>query len=238
MAKLEKVKNISMVESVTNQIENAIFTGEYQPGDKLPSIRALQEILGASLGTVRESLAILEQKGILEVRKGAKGGFFIRRVSPQHMINSIEFLMRYMTISHKELYEFRANVETGLFRLVTRRATKADMESFRDYLDKLRDCINKGQKGWFRLIKIENDLRLRCLKIINNRAYQIVLTPIISNLQDYARYHRFGGDGETREAVAYWEKIIPAIEARDEKKVGRLVEQLLYRFMELLEENA
>lgn len=234
MAKLKKVKNISMVESVTRQIEDAILAGEYQPGDKLPSIRALQEILGASLGTVRESLVILEQKGLLDVRKGAKGGFFIRKVSSDQMINSIEMLMRHMTISHKELYEFRANVERGLFHLVTRRASKEDIGRFWDYLDQMKACQGGGMPGWFKLIKIENDLRKRCLNIINNQTYQIVLIPIISNLQEYARNYQFGGDNETREAVEYWEKIIPAIAERDEEKVGVLVEKLMYRFMELL----
>lgn len=225
-----------MVESVTKQIEDAILAGEYQPGDKLPSIRALQEILGASLGTVRESLVILEQKGLLDVRKGAKGGFFIRKVSSEHMISSIEVLMRHMTISHKELYEFRANVESGLFRLVARRASKEDMDRFWGYLDEMKACQNKGMSGWFKLIKIENDLRKRCLNIVNNQTYQVVLIPIISNLQGYARNYRFGGDNETREAIDYWEKIIPAMAKRDEKDVGILIEKLLYRFMELLTE--
>lgn len=237
MTKLKKAKNISLVENVTSQIEDAILDGEYGPGDKLPSTRELQDILGASLGTVRESLAILEQKGLLEVRKGAKGGFFIRKVSTRHMINSIEMLMRHMVISHRELYEFRATVEAGLFRLVTQRASDGDIKELRNYLERLKGCIGQGQPGWFKLIQIENELRKKCLTIIDNRTYEVVLTPIINNLQDYARYHRFGGDQETREAVAFWEKIIPAIEQRDEEAVARSVKSLLYRFMQLLENN-
>jgi DNA-binding FadR family transcriptional regulator len=237
MPKLKKAKNISLVENVTSQIETAILDGEYKPGDKLPSTRELQDILGASLGTVRESLAILEQKGLLEVRKGARGGFFIRKVSTKHMINSIEMLMRHMVISHRELYEFRATVEAGLFRLVTQRASDDDIKDLWTDLERLKACIGQGQPGWFKLIQIENEIRKKCLMIIDNRTYEVVLTPIINNLQNYAQYHRFGGEQETGEAVAFWEKIIPAIDQRDEETVAKFVKDLLYRFMKLLEKN-
>lgn len=237
MAKLKKANNISLVENVTQQIEEAIIDGEYKTGDKLPSTRELQTILEASLGTVRESLAILEQKGLLEVRKGAKGGFFVRKVSTEHMINSIETLMRHMVISHKELYEFRATVEAGMFRLFTQRASDNDINFFRNHLDKIRGCMNQGQAGWIKLIEIENDLRKKCLSVINNRTYFVVLTPIINNLQGYAQYHRFGGNQEIMEAVSFWEKIIPAIVERDEETVARMIKKMLYRFMALLENN-
>ncbi len=75
MPKLQKAKSLSLVENVVHQIEEAVLTGEYKVGDKLPSTRQLQDILGASLGTIREGLARLEQKGLIEVKKGTKGGF-------------------------------------------------------------------------------------------------------------------------------------------------------------------
>ncbi len=56
MPKLEKTKNLSLVEDVTHQIEDAILYGEYKPGDKLPSTRKLQEVFGASLGNIRINL--------------------------------------------------------------------------------------------------------------------------------------------------------------------------------------
>ncbi len=70
---LKKAKSLSLVRNVVQQIEAAILAGEYGVGDKLPSTRQLQDILGASLGTIREGLARLEQKGLVTVKKGTKG---------------------------------------------------------------------------------------------------------------------------------------------------------------------
>ncbi|MCD4720515.1 MAG: GntR family transcriptional regulator [Desulfobacula sp.] len=238
MPKLQKAKNLSLVEDVTRQIEEAILDGEYKPGDKLPSTRKLQEVLGASLGTIRESLAILEQKGLLFVRKGSKGGFFIHEITTQPMTNSIEMLMRHMVLSHRELYEFRATVEAGLIRLVVQRASDEQIQIFREYLDKLKICLNQGHVGWMKLIDIEQDLRREFLHVIKNRTYEAVLIPIINNLHEYTLQHLPGGSQEAQSAYDYWEKIIPAVADRDEDKAAGLIKELLFHFMDLIQNRA
>ena len=234
MAILQKATNLSLVENVTQQIENAILKNEYKPGDKLPSTRELQTIFGASLGTIRESLAILEQKSLLEVKKGAKGGFFIKTLTTRPMENSLELLMLHGMISHRELYEFRTNIETGVVRLVVQRATDDDIDLLCDYHVKLNACKGKGSSGWINLINIENDIRKEFLRIIRNRTYEIVLIPIIRNLQQYARQHLPGGNHEIDLACDYWDQIIPAISERDGHKAARLIKKLLYRFMDII----
>lgn len=234
MAKLHKARKLSLVEDVTQQIEGAILDREYQPGDKLPSTRQLQEILGASLGTIRESLAILEQKGLLEVRKGAKGGFFVREVTTGPISRSLEMLMRHMALSHRELYEFRATVEAGVIRLVVQRASDEEIKDFHQYLEKFRACLNKGNPGWMMLVDVEQDLRRDLLKVINNRTYKAVLLPIINNLVEYARYYLPGGDAETQAAYDYWVRIMSAIAQRQEDQAAAQVKNLLFHFMELL----
>lgn len=234
MAKLQKARNLSLVEDVTRQIEEAILDGEYKPGDKLPPTRKLQEVFGASLGTIRESLAILEQKGLLYVRKGSKGGFFIREITTKPMANSLEMLMRHMVLSHRELYEFRATVEAGLIRLVVQKASDEQIQVFWEYLDKFKACLNQGNDGWMKLVKIENDLRREFLHVIKNRTYEVVLTPIINNLHEYALQHLPGGSQEAQAAYDYWEKIIPAVADHDEDRAASLIKELLFHFMDLI----
>lgn len=234
MAKLKKARNLSLVEDVVRQIEGAILDGEYVPGDKLPSTRELMEIFGASLGTIRESLAIVENKGLLEVRKGSKGGFFIRDLSTDPMANSLELLMRHRSLSPRELYEFRATVEAGVIRLVVQRAGEADLERFNAYLDKFALCLNEGQDGFWKLCEIEQELRKEFLRVIDNRTYEAVLMPIISNLLESARHKIEAGNKETQAAYDYWKKIIPAVADRDEDKAASLIKGLLFYFMEAM----
>ncbi|MBT4288225.1 MAG: FadR family transcriptional regulator [Deltaproteobacteria bacterium] len=234
MAKLQKAQNLSLVEDVTRQIEEAILDGEYKPGDKLPSTRELQKILGASLGTVRESLTKLEQKGLLKVLKGAKGGFFVREITISSMMDSLETLMKHMVLSHRELYEFRATIEAGLVRLVVKRASNQQIKKIKKYLNKLKNCLNKGHQGWIELVDVEQELRREFLKVADNRLYEAVLVPIIDKLSSYAELFLPGRDNEAKEAYEYWQKIIPAIAKRNEDEATRFTRELLYHFMDLL----
>lgn len=238
MAKLRKAKNLSLVKDVSQQIENAILTKEYSPGDRLPSTRELQEILGASLGTIRESLAILEQKGLLDVRKGAKGGFFVREISTEPLESSLEMLMRHMIISHDELYEFRTTNEARVAQLVVQKITDDQVDVLWEYLDKMKSCIGKGKTGWIKFVNIENDLRKEFLHIIQNRTYELVLTPIINNLQRYSSINLSGGNQETKLACNYWEKIIPAIAKRDEDETAILIKKLLFSFRDIIVQHS
>ena len=54
-----------LVDSVVQQIEETILAGHFKTGEKLPKTSDLQTILGASIGTIREAVAILEQKGLV-----------------------------------------------------------------------------------------------------------------------------------------------------------------------------
>lgn len=237
MPKLRKAKKLSLVEDVVLQIEDAILDREYIPGDKLPSTRKLQEILGASLGTIRESLAVLEQKGLLVVRKGAKGGFFIREITTQPMTESLEMLLRHMSLTPRELYEFRATLEAGVIRLVVQRANEEQIQLFMAYLDKFKFCLNKGQAGWLRLVEFEQELRKDFMTVIQNRTYEAVLLPINTGLLEYARNNLPGGQKEAQDAYDYWKKILPAVAERDENRAADLIKQLLFHFMELVLNN-
>lgn len=234
MTKLRKARNISLVKDVSRQIEEAILTKEYQPGDRLPSTRELQEILGASLGTIRESLTILEQKGFLDVKKGAKGGFFVREITTTPMINSMEMLMQHMVFSHRELYEFRVPVEVAMIQSVTEKATADQIESFRSYLVKMKNCVGLGNAGWMKLVEIEQNLRRLFLSIMDNRIYEAVLTPMLDTLARYALEYLPGGNAETQLACEYWDKIINAVADRDEDCVAIHVSALLLRFKDII----
>src|SRR6186713_2173748 len=48
----------------------ALLSGRYAAGEKLPTQRALAADLGVTMGSLREALKRLEQMGLIEVRHG------------------------------------------------------------------------------------------------------------------------------------------------------------------------
>jgi GntR family transcriptional repressor for pyruvate dehydrogenase complex len=60
----------SVPDHVFERLREAILAGEYRPGDRLPSQRALAADLDVNMSTVREALGRLEQLRLVEVRHG------------------------------------------------------------------------------------------------------------------------------------------------------------------------
>ena len=63
-------------EQIANAVMAALARGELEPGDKLPSARALAEELRVNPNTVIRAFEVLEQLGITETRRGL--GTFVR----------------------------------------------------------------------------------------------------------------------------------------------------------------
>ena len=64
---------------ISAQIEQAIMSGELEPGDRLPPERTLAAEHGVSRMTVRQALQTLEARGLLRRAIGRSGGSFVAR---------------------------------------------------------------------------------------------------------------------------------------------------------------
>jgi GntR family transcriptional regulator, transcriptional repressor for pyruvate dehydrogenase complex len=67
---LQRVARRSVPDAVFDQILADVVTGEFAPGDALPSERRLAEVLGVSRPAVREALQRVAAAGLVEVRQG------------------------------------------------------------------------------------------------------------------------------------------------------------------------
>jgi DNA-binding transcriptional regulator YhcF (GntR family) len=63
-------------EQLADELRQAITTGEYAPGDRLPSTRELSEVHGIAPMTVRNALRVLEDERLVVARQGR--GVFVR----------------------------------------------------------------------------------------------------------------------------------------------------------------
>lgn len=67
---------------IKNRIAFLIRSGEYQPGDQLPTVRALALALDISYNTVNRSYIDLEREGFLVTRRGR--GTFVSEQAPSN----------------------------------------------------------------------------------------------------------------------------------------------------------
>ena len=120
---LGPVKTISAYELVANQIQRAVHVGLLVPGDRLPGERALAQQLGVARMTVREAVRVLAHEGRITVRRGARGGMWIRAqdVTRRELLRLAADTDRAI----EDVYDFRETVEGASASLAAKRAKLA-----------------------------------------------------------------------------------------------------------------
>src|SRR5436190_1414544 len=74
---LAPIEPTGAVEQVVRRIGEAIGAGLLAPGERLPGQVELADTLGVARMTLRQALAVLEDAGLLEMRRGRTGGAFV-----------------------------------------------------------------------------------------------------------------------------------------------------------------
>ena len=74
---LSPVEPAGAVEQVVRRIGEAIGAGLLAPGERLPGQIELAGTLGVARMTLRQALAVLEDAGLIEIRRGRTGGAFV-----------------------------------------------------------------------------------------------------------------------------------------------------------------
>lgn len=114
------------VDEISAQVREMIAGGRLKPGDRLPSERDLSARLGVSRNTLREALRALEHAGIVEMRKGATGGAFVRFGSSGVIVSGMRDLYHLGAITPEQLTEARVWLSEVVVRVACERATDDD----------------------------------------------------------------------------------------------------------------
>jgi GntR family transcriptional regulator, transcriptional repressor for pyruvate dehydrogenase complex len=132
-------------EEICERIREQLALGVLKPGDKLPAERDLAQQLGVSRNVLREALRSLEMAGVLRLRKGVKGGAFIREGDTGRMNVVMRDMLSLGTISVRELSEARIDVLDLVVRLACANAKPADFEALEANIERTELATREGR---------------------------------------------------------------------------------------------
>jgi GntR family transcriptional repressor for pyruvate dehydrogenase complex len=98
-------------EILAADFRHRILSRNLQPGAPLPSETQIIAKSGLSRATVREALRLLESEGLVEVKRGARGGITVGQPSAAHVARSLALLLTMGEATWRELFAFRRLVE-------------------------------------------------------------------------------------------------------------------------------
>jgi DNA-binding FadR family transcriptional regulator len=131
-------------EYILEQIREAIISGRFKPGDRLPAEREMAQIFGVSRHAVREALRGLESTGLVEIRLGVLGGIYVRDGDPSTVTRAMADLASLGTLSPKSLLEARILLTSNVIRLACERATEEDFRRIEDDIVMTEQHVTKA----------------------------------------------------------------------------------------------
>ena len=156
----QEVRQNRVFEDVVAQVEEAILQGHLKAGSRLPAERELVEIFKASRGTLREALRVLEQKGLIDIKTGVKGGAVVKDLTTRQVSESLALLIRSQKASLRDLAEFREGVEGMVAALAVERATKQDVRQLKNLLKQAKAHLDAGTERWDAFIQTDNQIHM------------------------------------------------------------------------------
>ncbi len=226
----QSVRQTCVYQKVADQIEEAILSDRLKAGDRLPPERTLTGVFQTSRRTLREALRVLEQKGLVEIKTGSKGGAFVTDHSSDRMRESLSILIRKKKIPYESLVEFRYELEGAVAALAAERATAEDLTALKDLLQAVGRVSEDGLAASDLFNSQETALHLQLGRICMNPLYEAILRTIHEVLVFPS--FKFLPVDETYilEASRDWTQIVKAIERRQAGRARALMQGHLERF--------
>ena len=213
-------------EEVVKQVQEAIFSGELAPGDRLPPERELAEQFGLSRMSVRDALRRLESSGLVEVKVGSNGGAFIREPNFDPLRETLSSMLRWKKANILELVETRKIVETAVAGLAAQRANKEDLREMREAIEAAQRALSSGQPNYGpHSVKFHAALA----KAAKNHILSLTVRSFRGLFSDVLEKLLPTADMAKRAIADHWE-LYKAIEAHDGERARELMAQHLAYF--------
>ncbi len=172
-------------QEAVEQIVEKVKLGELAVGDRLPSERALAEQMRISRPTLREAVRVLQDSGLVEVRRGAAGGIFVATelVPPELLATHREMRMAEVA----QVLEARRMLEPPVALLAAKRGGPEDWESMQATIDAQQAIVDEGdalaEGREDRLLALDHRFHLALAKAAGNELVATFVRQLYRDLE-------------------------------------------------------
>jgi GntR family transcriptional regulator, transcriptional repressor for pyruvate dehydrogenase complex len=182
MVKFPRINSGRRVDIVANILRRAVLKGTIAPSERLPSEREMAEQFGVGRLVVREALRSLESMGLIEVRRGVKGGCFVRDFNMRQISRSLRNVLSIGRVSLKDMLEARLAFESEILRLAIERATSEDLERIETNIRETKALAANGSE---QLKERVHEFHLLLAQTSKNPLYLLMMHSILDVIDEY-----------------------------------------------------
>lgn len=170
----KKIKKISIVDQVAEEIKKSILSGVWSEGDKIPTEAEFAETFGVNRLSVRMALQKLNTLGMIETRVGE--GSYIKRISLGGVFNELaDFYDNEKDLV--DIMQLRFLLESDSIRKAVKCATEEEKEELGRFFDEFYRCWKDyamhvdDNKRLDETVKADYDFHLHIIKMSHNQLY-------------------------------------------------------------------
>jgi GntR family transcriptional repressor for pyruvate dehydrogenase complex len=130
-----------LYEDVIDQFLKMLSNGEYNVGDKLPSLPQLSDMFEVGKQTLREALSVLSSAGVVEIRHGK--GIFVKRLTLRLERETFNSLDQMGPQEFRHWLEFRRTIEVEAIGLAAQRRNIEDIDRIQETMLAIEESIMK-----------------------------------------------------------------------------------------------
>ena len=162
-------------EEIALNLEAAILDGRLAPGRRLPSERDMQGQFGTGRGVVREAIKILKQKGLLEVRKGVKGGAYVREIEMANVSESLALFLKQHPMAPEKLIEFRESMDRTITVLAITRGSRSEKKALLTAVNNFEALMREPEPDLSVTGELDRELNLMLARMAQSPLFEWVM---------------------------------------------------------------
>ncbi len=210
---------------IAGKIREMIVAQRLSPGDRVPQEWLLPETHGASRGTLREALKVLEFQGLTTSKTGPGGGVFVSSVGADQAIRLLDNLFLFQPPSIADIYAIRKQLEPELAASVAGRLSDEAFAALRETI-RLYEAEPATAEEEYRQRLAELDFHLELARRSENVLLGFVCIFLVSLLRDMTAcraIYRQANPTLRETGLDYQIRLLRAIRAGDGERARRIM---------------
>jgi DNA-binding FadR family transcriptional regulator len=227
MTSFQRVRRRKIHEDVASQLEEAIATGTFAPGDQLPSERDLMEAFNVGRPAVREALLLLDRMGLVQLSTGERAR--VTRPTVHGLVDQLSGAARHFLASpggEEAFQDARRVFEAAIARNAAETAAPADIARLEAAL-----AANRAAAGDVAEFERTDIAFHQALVETGGNPIFAALYRALSGWLARQRTISLRTPGALAAALASHEEIFEAVRARDPEAAGRAMDRHLRQVM-------
>lgn len=220
------IQRRKLSDDVQDRVLEIIRSGEYAPGDTLPSEREMMKAYEVGRPAIREAMQNLQRMGLVEIRHGERPRVAEPSVSRmvEQMSETMRHLLTHSPANLEHLKEARGTFETEMARIAAKKRSSSDIERLGRIIDIQEAAIDDSQ----RFLALDGQFHREIANITGNPIFASLSEALFQWLAEFhvAMVRKPGLEALT---IEEHRGILKAISDRDGAAAAKAMADHLYR---------